>query len=127
MDLEELPISAELRAELDRLAVEYDESLNWDYPPDPGPWREARCLRFNTDVRAALARLRAELGPEREIEDGFDELHEDPDLDRYLADPKGFKRWQKLRHGHACRPVECRYRTNRKNVRTSSTNSSGCS
>ena len=91
-DLEELPISAELRAELDRLAVEYDESLNWDYPPDPGPWREARCLRFNADVRAALARLRAELGPGWEIEDGFDELHEDPDLDRYLADPKSFKR-----------------------------------
>ncbi|WP_410674826.1 hypothetical protein [Amycolatopsis sp. cmx-4-68] len=91
-DLDELPISAGLRASLDRLAEEYDGSLNWDYPPDPGPWREARCERFNAEVRAVLARLRAELGPGWEVEDEFLELHEDPELDRYLADPKGFKR-----------------------------------
>ncbi|MEV6828948.1 hypothetical protein [Amycolatopsis sp. NPDC051102] len=91
-NLGELPISAQLRAELESLATQYDESLNWDYPPDPGPWREARCVRFNADARAALARLRAELGPERVVEDEFDELHEDPDLDRWLADPKGFRR-----------------------------------
>ncbi|WP_020640849.1 hypothetical protein [Amycolatopsis balhimycina] len=90
-DLDELPISPSLRAELDDLAAQYDESMNWDYPPDPGPWREARCERFNADVRAALARLRAELGPTWEIEDGFSELHEDPGLDRQLAGPKGFK------------------------------------
>ncbi|WP_410623806.1 hypothetical protein [Amycolatopsis sp. cmx-8-4] len=89
-DVDRLPISAGLRAELDSLVEQYDESLNWDYPPDPGPWREARCLRFNADVRAALARLRRELG--EDVEDGFTELHEDPDLDRYLAGPKGFKR-----------------------------------
>jgi hypothetical protein len=86
----DLPVSDVLRAELDSLVEQYDESLNWDYPPDPGPWREARCVRFNADAREALARLRVELG--REIEDGFTELHEDPELDRYLADPKGFKR-----------------------------------
>lgn len=50
------PVSRALRASLESLAEQYDESLNWDYPPDPGPWRE------------------------------------DPDLGRYLADPKGFKR-----------------------------------
>ncbi|MCR6490340.1 hypothetical protein M8542_46800 [Amycolatopsis sp. OK19-0408] len=91
-DLAELPISSALHATLDDLAAQYDSSLNWDYPPDPGPWREARCARFNADVRAALASLRAELGPSYEIADEFGELHEDPDLDRYLADPKGFKR-----------------------------------
>ena len=91
-DRDELPISSSLRAELDDLVAQYDESMNWDYPPDPGPWREARCRRFNADVHAALARLRVELGPERAIQDEFDELHEDPELDRYLADPKSFKR-----------------------------------
>ena len=91
-DLDRLPISPSLRAELDSLAAQYDESMNWDYPPDPGPWREARCARFNADVRAVLARLRAELGPGWEVEDRFLEEHEDPDLDRYLADPEGFKR-----------------------------------
>ncbi|MEU5265905.1 hypothetical protein [Amycolatopsis sp. NPDC021455] len=91
-DLDRLPITPSLRAELDDLAMQYDESMNGDYPPDPGPWREARCERFNTDVRAALARLRAELEPGWAIRDEFTELHEDPGLDRYLADPKGFKR-----------------------------------
>ncbi len=91
-DLDGLPISGALRASLDSLVEQYDESMNWDYPPDPGPWREARCARFNAEVRAALARLRTELGPEWGVEDGFTELHEDPALDRYLADPKGFRR-----------------------------------
>jgi hypothetical protein len=60
----------------DDLAAQYDESMNWDYSPDPGPWREARCRRFNADVHAALARLRAELGPERLIRNEFTERHE---------------------------------------------------
>jgi hypothetical protein len=46
----------------------------------------------NQAVRAALARLRAELGPVRQIQDKFTELHEGPDLDRYLAAPAGFRR-----------------------------------
>ncbi len=91
-DLAALPLSEGLRAELDNLAEQHDASLNWDYPPDPGPWREARCARFNADARAALARVRSELGPGWVVEGGFTELHEDPELDRYLADPKGFQR-----------------------------------
>ncbi|MGV9359547.1 hypothetical protein [Amycolatopsis sp. NPDC003731] len=89
-DLDELPISASLRASVDSLVEQYDESVNWDYPPDPGPWREARCARFNADVHAVLGRLREELG--HGVEDRFTELHEDPELDRYLADPGGFRR-----------------------------------
>ncbi|MEU7798447.1 hypothetical protein AB0J14_08190 [Micromonospora arborensis] len=92
VDLDELPISPELQAELIDLVAEYDTSLNWEYPPDPGPWREAQCDRFNAATREALSRLRTELGPTWRIEDGFTALHEDPDLDRYLRDPKGFVR-----------------------------------
>lgn len=92
VDLSRLPISQALRDELDALTAEYDTSMNWDYPPDPGPWREPRCRRFNESVREAVDRLRRELGPTWRIEDEFTELHEDPDLDRYLADPKGFVR-----------------------------------
>lgn len=92
IDLGQLAITQQLRDELSRLIERYDTSLNWDYPPDPGPWREAECLDFNQAVRAALARLRAELGPAWRIQDKFTELHEDPDLDRYLADPAGFRR-----------------------------------
>jgi hypothetical protein len=30
--------------------------LNWDYSPDPGPWREPQCLRFNHAVHNACLR-----------------------------------------------------------------------
>jgi hypothetical protein len=39
-----------------------------------------------------LNRLRDELGPQWTIVDELDDVHEDPDLDRYLADPRGFQR-----------------------------------
>ncbi|MFE9652475.1 hypothetical protein [Micromonospora sp. NPDC006431] len=90
--LEALPISVTLRDELAQLAEWYDASLNWDYPPDPGPWREPECQAFNNAVRRALDQLRAELGDQWVIADHFEEVHEDPDLDRYLADPASFRR-----------------------------------
>jgi hypothetical protein len=92
VDLDQLPISRTLREVLQDLLVEYDSSLNWGSPADPGPWREPRCRRFNEDARQALHRLREELEPAWQIVDAFSELHEDPDLDRYLAGPAGFNR-----------------------------------
>ncbi|MGI5525224.1 hypothetical protein ACQEUX_30385 [Micromonospora sp. CA-259024] len=92
VDLKELPISPDLQAELVELVAQYDTHVNWEYPPDPGPWREPQCRRFNEAVRKALGRLRAELGPSWRIQDDFTELHEDPDLDRYLRDPEDFVR-----------------------------------
>jgi hypothetical protein len=87
-----LPVREELRDEVVRLVDWYDKSLNWDYPPDPGPWRQPECDRFNETARRTLLWLRQELGPDWEIVDGFQDLHEDPDLDRYLGDPRGFRR-----------------------------------
>ncbi|WP_109280558.1 hypothetical protein [Streptomyces orinoci] len=92
IELDRLPISHGLRDNLARLIARYDTSLNWDYPPHPGPWREAECQDFNEAVHQALDRLRTELGPAWQIYDEFYPLHEDPDLDRYLADPAGFVR-----------------------------------
>lgn len=74
IDLNRLPVGPELRAELVALADRYDTSLNWDYPPDPGPWSAEEDRLFNAEVRRVLARLRAELGPEWEIHDEFVEL-----------------------------------------------------
>lgn len=71
IDLDRLPVGPELRAELTELVTRYDTSLDWDYPPDPGPWQPADHERFAADVGRALARLRAELGPAWEIHDGF--------------------------------------------------------
>jgi hypothetical protein len=99
VELDILPISRTLRKDLERLATRFDTSLNWDYPPHPGPWREAECRQFNQAVHQALDRLRTGLGPAWQIHDEFEELHEDPDLDRYLADPTRFVRQTSLSNG----------------------------
>ena len=92
VDPADLPLSLATRDEMGRVCGWHDTSLNWDYPPDPGPWREEECARFNAAARALLAAIRAELRPDYEIVDEFRDVHEDPDLDAYLADPKGFRR-----------------------------------
>jgi hypothetical protein len=74
------------------LAEWHDTSLNWDYPPDPGPWRQQECDRFNTAVAELLADIRRELGPTFRVIVRQQPCVEDPDLDAYLADPKGFRR-----------------------------------
>jgi len=89
---DQLPLSAETRRRLEALCAWHDTSLNWDYPPDPGPWRQAECDRFNAAAAALVHRLRAELGPLYEVIDAQPRLCEDPDLDAYLADPPGFRR-----------------------------------
>lgn len=88
----ELPLSAATLHRCEELGEWHDSSLNWDYPPDPGPWRQAECDRFNDAVRHLLADIRRELGAEFEVVDRQGEAREDPDLDAYLADPKGFRR-----------------------------------
>jgi hypothetical protein len=74
IELDQLPISEELRGELVRLVEEYDTSLDWDYPPDPTPWSAQQCDRFTKAVRSALARLQVELREDWEIVDEFDEV-----------------------------------------------------
>lgn len=89
---EELPLTAETQQQVRTIAAWHDKSLNWEYPPHPGPWREDECARFNTAVSALYALAAQELGASYEVVFATDEVHEDPDLDRYLRDPKGFHR-----------------------------------
>jgi hypothetical protein len=62
-----LPLSIETRRRLEELSVWHDESLNRDYPPDPGPWAAEEYERFEAAAQEILARIRAELGSEFEI------------------------------------------------------------
>lgn len=87
-----LALPAELLRRIEAMTLEHDSALNWDYPPDPGPWRQADCDAFNRSVDALVADLRAALAPEVEIVDKQIRYVEDPDLDRYLADPQRFQR-----------------------------------
>ena len=87
-----LPLFAQTIQRCEEMAQWHYTSLNWDYPPDPGPWRQSECDRFNLAVRELLADIRKELGPDFEVLDHQEDVVEDPDLDTYLADPKKFCR-----------------------------------
>jgi hypothetical protein len=87
-----LPLSVDTLRRCRELDEWHHSSLNWDYPPDPGPWRQAECDRFNAAVAELLADIRTELGPEFQVIDRQAACVEDPDLVAYLADPKGFRR-----------------------------------
>jgi len=62
-----LALSAETHRRLVELSAWHDESLNWEYPPDPGPWTEEEYERFDAAARATLDRIRSELGTEFEV------------------------------------------------------------
>ncbi|HYV37796.1 MAG TPA: hypothetical protein VE988_19075 [Gemmataceae bacterium] len=76
------------------MAEWHDASLNWDYPPNPGPWRQVECDKFNRAAGELLSVIRADLGPDFQVIDEQRQIVEDPELDEYLASPKGFRRIQ---------------------------------
>ena len=87
-----LPLSAETIARAEELSRWFNDSLNWDYPPDPGPWRQEECDRFNRAVQQLFEAAGRELGEAFELHNEQGELMEDPELDEYLKNPKAFKR-----------------------------------
>jgi hypothetical protein len=92
IDHSKLSLSPATIATIDKLLAWHDTPLNWDYPPDPGPWRQEECDRFNAAVAALYASIVAELGEAFEVVDEHWEVMEDPDLDEYLRHPRGFRR-----------------------------------
>ncbi len=76
-----LPLSAAVLRRCHELVDWHCTSLNWDYPPDPGPWRQPECDQFNAAVADLLAAIRMELGPEYDVIDRLGAMTEDPDLD----------------------------------------------
>ena len=89
---EALPLSAYTIERVNELVAWHDRALNWAYPPDPGPWRQDECDRFHQAAKALLFTLREELGERFDVSDALVEMQEDPDLDAYLRDPRGFRR-----------------------------------
>jgi hypothetical protein len=62
-----LPLSDSLRQRLVEMTAWHNGSLNWDYPPDPGPWTVEEYDRFEKAAGEVLAAVRAELGAEFEV------------------------------------------------------------
>lgn len=74
-----LDVSDELRAEIEQLVTDYDDTFPWDDPASGQPVEAARPIKgydenpvFATRVRALLPKLRAALGPAFEIESKYD-------------------------------------------------------
>jgi hypothetical protein len=64
---ERLPLSDETRRFLDEMSLWHDRSLNWAYPPDPGPWTPEEGARFDQAAEELRAAIQAELGPEFDV------------------------------------------------------------
>lgn len=92
---EALPLSANTIQRANELMAWHDQALNWAYPPDPGPWRQDECDRFNQAAKDLLLALREELGAHFDVIDAVVKMQEDPDLDAYLWNPQGFRRTPK--------------------------------
>ena len=90
--LHRLPISADITSRIEQHCAWYQTALNWDYPPDPGPWRREECDRFNAATLDLLSALAIELGADFEVINAQLPEAEDPDLDAYHQDLKGFRR-----------------------------------
>lgn len=69
IDPDELPLSGECRERLQAIVARYDESIDWDYPPDSPVWSEEDEARFGREARELVEELRGELGSEFEIVD----------------------------------------------------------
>lgn len=88
---ESLPLSEQSQHRASELAAWFNQSLNQDYPPDPSPWRQDECDRFNDASAKLLAQIRAELGGDYNVIDEQASLSEDPRLDEYLENPNAFR------------------------------------
>ncbi len=62
-----LPLAAETRRRLEELTAWHDQSRNWEYPPDPGPWSPDEFSNFDAAALEILERIQSELGPEFEV------------------------------------------------------------
>ncbi|WP_272991200.1 hypothetical protein [Spongiibacter tropicus] len=64
---DKLPLSNTVLERLNALSQWHDTALNWEYPPDPGPWGPDEYAKFEAEALAFLSELQTELGPDFEV------------------------------------------------------------
>jgi hypothetical protein len=57
-----LPLADQRHRKLAEMTAWHDPSLNWEYPPDPGPWDAHGYERFDATAAAMREHLQQELG-----------------------------------------------------------------
>jgi hypothetical protein len=93
VNVDDLPLSNGTTDLVAKLIAWHGQALNHDYPPDPSPWRQDECDRFNIASKQLLQTIRAELGNEYDIADEQPLMSEDPNLDKYLKDPQRYRKF----------------------------------
>ncbi len=63
-----LPLSPGTLRRLEELSAWHDTAMDWDDPAGPGLWSDDEYLRFELAAREILAAVRAELGPDFEVD-----------------------------------------------------------
>jgi len=67
-EMEKLPVSAELRRELEYLITEHDKALNWDDPGGDLLWNMKRVTEFKLRATKSYECLVCEFGDDFEVE-----------------------------------------------------------
>lgn len=57
-----LNLSRETLEQMQKLTNLHDTALNWEYPPDPGPWKKAEYDAFDIAALELLQDLKTQLG-----------------------------------------------------------------
>ena len=70
---EKLPISEELKNELNALEIRYHGCLDWESPLNPSPWSREEKEQFRADANSAYVRLKEELGEDYHVIDMIDD------------------------------------------------------
>lgn len=73
IDHNELPLSNELKKELDEISIEFWNVIDWSDPNLPSPWTRKECSDFFDRAEIVLQRLQAELDGKYEIISCLDE------------------------------------------------------
>lgn len=87
-------LSADTLKLIEELDDRHADYCNKDYPPGPSLWRQSECDDFNHQVDTLLNSLKQQLLADFEIIDKQTRYSEDKDLQEYLKDTKGFKRFE---------------------------------
>ena len=67
IELDSLPLSDNLKNELEYLINKHDEALDWEYPPNPLLWSEQEQADFIERAKQAYYRIVMELGDDYEV------------------------------------------------------------
>lgn len=67
INFDKLGLSEKLQNDLCALGDEFQDSLDWDYPPDPSPWTQEHKDDFLRRSEEVYHRLVSELGEKYEV------------------------------------------------------------